>query len=85
MFQEDLKTSTSWDLIDPDCDAEVADIIKKQTQPQVNQTVNAGIDPTKAKSDQGLKQVSMVSLNWNLGTMYIIGTIYIMYSTWHIT
>ena len=33
MFQEDLNTSTSWDLIDPDCDAEVAGITKEQTQP----------------------------------------------------
>ena len=70
MFQEDLNTSTSWDLIDPDCDAEVADITKEQTQPQVNQAVNASIDPTQAKSDQGLKQVSKVSLNRNLGTLY---------------
>ena len=36
MFQEDLNTSTSWDLIDPDCDVEVAGITKEQTQPQVN-------------------------------------------------
>ena len=70
MFQEDLNTSTSWDLIDPDCDAEVADITKEQTQPQVNQVVNASIDPTQAKSDQGLKQVSKVSLNQNLETLY---------------
>ena len=51
MFQEDLNTSTSWDLIDPDCDAEVADITKEQTQPQVNQAVNASIDSTQAKPD----------------------------------
>ena len=70
MFQEDLNTSTSWDLIDPDCDAEVADITKEQTQPQVNQAVNASIDPTQAKSDQGLKQVSKVNLNQNLRTLY---------------
>ena len=67
MFQEDLNTSTSWDLMDPDCDAEAADITKEQTQPQVNQAVNASIDPTQAKSDQGLKQVSKVNLNQNLG------------------
>ena len=51
MFQEDLNTSTSWDLIDPDCDAEVAGITKEQTQPQVNQAVNASIDSTQAKPD----------------------------------
>ena len=54
MFQEDLNTSTSWDLIDPDCDAEVADITKEQTQPQVNQAVNASIDSTQVKPDRGL-------------------------------
>ena len=70
MFQEDLNTSTSWDLIHPDCDAEVADITKEQTQPQVNQVVNASIDSTQAKSDRGLKQVSNVSLSQNLGTLY---------------
>ena len=51
MFQEDLNTSTSWDLIDPDCEAEVADITREQTQPQVNQAVNASIDSTQAKPD----------------------------------
>ena len=70
MFQEDLNTSTSWDLIDPDCDAEVAGITKEQTQPQVNQAVNASIDSTQAKPDRGLEQVSNVSLNQNLGTLY---------------
>ena len=57
-------------MIDPDCDAEVADITKEETQPQVNQVVNGSIDPTQAKSDQGLKQVSKVNLNRNLGTLY---------------
>ena len=70
MFQEDLNTSTSWDLIDPDCDVEVAGITKEQTQPQVNQAVNASIDSTQAKPDRGLEQVSNVSLNQNLGTLY---------------
>ena len=70
MFQEDLNTSTSWDLIDPDCDAEVAGITKEQTQPQVNQAVNASTDSTQAKPDRGLEQVSNVSLNQNLGTLY---------------
>ena len=51
MFQEDLNTSTSWDLIDPDCDAEVAGITKEQTQPQVNQVVNTSIDSTQVIPD----------------------------------
>ena len=69
MFQEDLNTSTSWDLIDLDCDAEVADITKEQTQPQVNQADNASIDSTQAKPDRGLEQVRNVSPNQNLGTL----------------
>ena len=70
MFPEDLNTSTSWDLIDPDCDAGVAGITKGQTQPQVDQTVNTNTDSAQAKPDQGLEQVSNISLNQNLGTLY---------------
>ena len=51
MFQEDLNTSTNWDLIDPDCDMEVTGITKEQTQPQVNQAVNASTDSAQAKPD----------------------------------
>ena len=51
MFPEDLNTSTSWDLIDPDCDAEVTGITKGQTQPQVDQTVNTNTDSAQAKPD----------------------------------
>ena len=70
MFPEDLNTSTSWDLIDPDCDVEVAGITKGQTQPQVDQTVNTNTDSAPAKPDQGLEQVSDISLNQNLGILY---------------
>ena len=70
MFPEDVHTSTSWDLIDPDCDAEVAGITKGQTQQQVDQTVNTNTDSAPAKPDQGLEEVSTISLNQNLGTLY---------------
>ena len=70
MFPVDVNTSTSWDLIDPDCDAEVAGITKRQTQQQVDQTVNTNTDSAPAKPDQGLKEVSDISLNQNLGTLY---------------
>ena len=70
MFPEDLNTSTSWDLIDPDCDVEVAGITKGQTQPQVDQMVNTNTDSAPAKTDRGLEQVSDISLNQNLGTLY---------------
>ena len=70
MFPEDVNTSTSWDLIDPDCDTEVAGITKGQIQLQVDQMVNTNTDSAPAKPDQGLKRVSDISLNQNLGTLY---------------
>ena len=36
VFPQDVNTSTSWDVIDPDCDEEVAGITNRQSQPQVN-------------------------------------------------
>ena len=70
MFPQDGHTSTSWDVIDPDCDAEVTGITNRQTQPQIGQTVNTNTDPGPANVDQGLEQVSDISLNQNLGTLY---------------
>ena len=70
MFPEDINTSGSWDLIDPRCDAEVADITGEQNQQPVNQTVNTSYDPTQANPNQGLPQVNQVSLNQHLGTLY---------------
>ena len=65
-----MNTSTSWDVIDPDCDEEVAGITNRQTQPQVGQQVNTNTDSGPANPDQGLAQVSDISLNQNLGTLY---------------
>ena len=70
MFPQDINPSTSWDVIDPDCDEEVAGITNRQTQPQVDQTVNTNTDSGPANPDQGLEQVSDISLNQNLGTLY---------------
>ena len=69
IFQEDLNTLNSWDLIDLDCDAEVTGITKEQTQPQVNQAVNGSTDSAQAKPYRELEQVSNISLNQNLGTL----------------
>ena len=68
MFPEDVNTSGSWDLIDPRCDAEVADITGEQIQQPANQTVNTSYDSTQANPNQGLPQVNQVSLNQHLGT-----------------
>ena len=65
-----MNTSTSWDVIDPDCDAEVTGITSRQIQLQVDQTVNTSIDSVPTNPDQGLEQVSDISLNQNLGTLY---------------
>ena len=65
-----MNTATSWDVIDPDCDAEVAGIMNRQTQPQVDQTVNTNTDSGPANPDQGLEQLSDINLNQNLGTLY---------------
>ena len=62
MFPEDVNTSTSWDLIDPDCDAEVTGITKGQIQPQVNQTVNTNTGSAPAKPDQGLEDIQPYNL-----------------------
>ena len=70
MFPQDVNTSTSWDVIDPDCDEEVTGITNRQTQPQVGQQVNTNTDSGPANPDQGLTQVSDISLNQNLGTLY---------------
>ena len=70
MFPEDINTSGSWDLIDPRCDAEVADITGEQNQQPVSQTVNTSYDSTQANPNQGLPQVNQVSFNQHLGTLY---------------
>ena len=57
-------------MIDPRCDAEVADITGEQNQQPVNQTVNTSYDSTQAIPNQGLPQVNQVSLNQHLGTLY---------------
>ena len=69
-FSRDVNTSTSWDVIDPNCDEEVTDITNRQMQPQAGQQVNTNTDSGPANPDQGLAQVSDISLNQNLGTLY---------------
>ena len=70
MSPEDINTSGSWDLIDPRCDAEVADMTGEQNQQRVNQTVNTSYDSTQVNPNQGQPQVNQVSLNHHLGTLY---------------
>ena len=61
MFPRDTNTSTSWDVIDPDCNAEVTGITNGQTQPKADQTVNTTTDSGPANPDQELKQVSDIT------------------------
>ena len=66
----DVNTSTSWDVIDPYCDEEVASITNGQPQPQVNRPADANTDSDPSNLDLGLKQVSDTNPNHNLGTLY---------------
>ena len=70
MFPEDINTSGSWDLIDPRCDAEVADITGEQNQQPVDQPINTSYDSTQANPNQVLPQANQASLNQHPGTSY---------------
>ena len=65
-----MNTSTSWDVIDPDCDEEVAGITNRQSQHQVNRPANANTDSDPSNLDLGLEQVSDTNSNHDLGTLY---------------
>ena len=63
-------TSTSWDVIDPDCDEEVSGITNGQSQHQVNRPANANTHSDPLNQDLGLEQVSDTNSTNNLGTLY---------------
>ena len=65
-----MNTSTSWDVIDPDCDKEVAGITNGQSQHQGNRPTNANTDSDPSNRDLGLEQVSDTNSTNNLGTLY---------------
>ena len=65
-----MNTSTSWDVIDPDCNEEVAGITNRQSQHQVNRPANPNTDSDPSNPDLGLEQVSYTNSNHNLGTLY---------------
>ena len=70
MFPREANTSTSWEVIDPDCDEEVAGITNGQSQHQVNRPANANNDSDPLNRDLGLEQVSDTNSTNNLGTLY---------------
>ena len=70
MFPRDVNTSTSWDVIDPDCDEEVAGITNGQSQHRVNRPANANTYSDPLNQDLGLEQVSDTNSTNNLGTLY---------------
>ena len=70
VFPRDANTSTSWDVIDPDCDEEVAGITNGQSQHQVNRPANANTHSDPLNQDLGLEQVSDTNSTNNLGTLY---------------
>ena len=70
VFPRDVNTSTSWDVIDPDCDEEVTGITNGQSQHQVNRPANANTHSDPSNWDLGLEQVSDTNSTNNLGTLY---------------
>ena len=70
VFPREVNTSTSWDVIDPDCNEEVAGITNGQSQHQVTSPANANNDSDPLNRDLGLKQVSDTNSTNNLGTLY---------------
>ena len=70
VFPRDINTSTSWDVIDPYCDEEVASITTRQSQHQVNRPANTNTDSDPSNLDPVLEQVSDTNSNHNLGTLY---------------
>ena len=70
MFPPDANTSTSWEVIDPPCDEEVAGITNGQSQHRVNGPANVNTDSDPFNQDLGLEQVSDINSTNNLGTLY---------------
>ena len=70
LFPRDVNTSTSWEMIDPACDEEVAGIMNGQSQCQVNGPANIDMDSDSLNQNQGLEQVSDINTTNNLGTLY---------------
>ena len=70
VFPRDANTSTSWEVIDPACDEEVAGITNRQLQHQVNGPANVNTDSDPFNQDLGLEQVSDINSANNLNTLY---------------
>ena len=66
----DVNTLTSWEMIDPACDEEVAGITNGQSQHQVNRLANINTNSDSLNQDQGLELVSDINTTNNLGTLY---------------
>ena len=70
VFPRDANTLTSWEVIDPACDEEVAGITNGQSQHQVTRPANVNTDSDPFNQDLGLEQVSDTNSTNNLGTLY---------------
>ena len=70
VFPPDANTSTSWEVIDPACDEEVAGITNGQSQHQVNGPANVNADSNLFNQGTGVDQVSDTNPTNNLGTLY---------------
>ena len=65
-----MNTSTSWEVIDPACDDEVACITNGQSQHHVNGPASVNTDSDLCNQNLGLEQVSDINSANNLGTLY---------------
>ena len=61
VFPPDANTSTSWEVIDPACNEEVAGITNGQSQHQVNGPANIITGSNPFNQDPGLEQVSDIN------------------------
>ena len=57
-------------MTDPACNEEVAGIMNRQSQCQVNGPANINMDSDSLNQDQGLEQVSDINTTNDLGTLY---------------
>ena len=70
VFPPDANTSTSWEVIVPACDEEVAGIMNGQSQHHANGPADVNADSNSSNQGIGVDQVSDINSTNNLGTLY---------------
>ena len=70
VFPPNVNTLTSWEVIDPACDEEVAGITNGQSQHHANRPAHVNADSNSSNQGIGVDQVSDINSTNNLGTLY---------------